>query len=77
LEKIWSYLIGSKVIEFTDHAALEYLLTKWGLKPQLLRWILLLQEFDMEIRDKKDVENVVTNHLSRLDNKDVSKKVIV
>jgi len=74
LEKFRSYLIGSKVIVFTDHAALKYLLTKGDSKPQLLRWILLLQEFDLEIHDKKGVENVVADHLSRLENKEVTKK---
>jgi len=74
LEKFRSYLISSKVIVFTDHAALKYLLTKGDSKPRLLRWILLLQEFDIEIRDKKGVENVVADHLSRLDNEEVTKK---
>jgi len=74
LEKFRSYLIGSKVIVFTDHAALKYLLTKGDSKPRLLRWILLLQEFDLEIRDKIGVENVVADHLSRLENEEVTKK---
>ena len=50
-EKFRSYLVGSKVIVHTDHAALKYLLTKKDAKPRLLRWILLLQEFDLEIKD--------------------------
>ncbi|XP_038978855.1 uncharacterized protein LOC120109176, partial [Phoenix dactylifera] len=66
LEKFRSYLIGSKIIIYTDHAALKYLLSKKDAKARLLRWILLLQEFFLEIRDKKGVENVVADHLSRL-----------
>ncbi|CAA7016399.1 unnamed protein product [Microthlaspi erraticum] len=52
-EKFRSYLVGSKVIVYTDHAALRHLLAKKDTKPRLLRWILLLQEFDLEILDKK------------------------
>nr|GFB03555.1 reverse transcriptase domain-containing protein [Tanacetum cinerariifolium] len=50
-----------------DHSALKYLLAKQYAKPRLLRWILLLQEFDVIIRDKKGAENLVTDHLSRLE----------
>jgi hypothetical protein len=65
LDKFRSYLLGSKIIIYSDHAALKYLFSKKDAKSHLIRWILLLQEFDIEIRDKKGIENVV-NHLSRL-----------
>jgi hypothetical protein len=65
-EKFRSYIVNSKVIVYTDHTAIKYLLAKKDAKPRLIRWILLLQEFDVEIRDKKGVENVVADHLSRM-----------
>jgi hypothetical protein len=66
IDKFRSYLVETKVIVYTDHAALKYLLTKKDAKPRLIRWILLLQEFDLEIKDKKRVENSVADHLSRM-----------
>ncbi|GJT12671.1 reverse transcriptase domain-containing protein [Tanacetum coccineum] len=67
-EKFWPYLVLSKTIVYTDHSALKYLLAKQDAKPRLLHWILLLQEFDVIIRDKKGAENLAADHLSRLEN---------
>jgi hypothetical protein len=67
IDKFRSYLIGSKIIIYTDYAAIRYLLSKKDAKPRLLRWILLLQEFDLVILDKKGTENVVADHLSRIE----------
>ncbi|GJS49050.1 reverse transcriptase domain-containing protein [Tanacetum coccineum] len=67
-EKFRSYLVLSKTIVYTDHSALKYLFNKQDAKPRLIRWILLLQEFTIEIHDKKGAKNLATNHLSRLEN---------
>ncbi|GKB05720.1 reverse transcriptase domain-containing protein [Tanacetum coccineum] len=78
-EKFRRYLVLSKTIVFTDHSALKYLLAKQDAKTGLLRWILLLQEFDVIIRDKKEAENLAADHLSRLENPhqdDLEKKEI-
>ena len=72
LEKFRSYLVESKVIIYTDHATIKYLLNKAESKPHLIRWILLLQEFDLVIKDKKGSENQVADHLSRLVNEEVT-----
>jgi hypothetical protein len=66
LDKFRSYLLGSTIIIYSDHAALKYLFSKKDAKSHLIRWILLLQEFDIEIRDNKVTKNVVADHLSKL-----------
>ena len=66
-DKFRSHLMGQKVIVYSYHAALKYLLSKKNAKPRLLWWIFMLQEFDWEVRDKKGSENLVADHLSRID----------
>ncbi|GJW91852.1 reverse transcriptase domain-containing protein [Tanacetum coccineum] len=67
-EKFRPYLVLSKSIVYTDHSALKYLMNKQDAKPRLLRQVLLLQEFDITIRDKKGSENLAVDHLLRLEN---------
>ena len=68
LEKFRSYLLGVKVIVFSNHATLKALLQKNDSKSRLIRWVLLLQEFDIEIVDKPGAQNLAADHLSMLEN---------
>ena len=66
-ENFRPYILGSHVIIHTDHAAINYLMAKKDVKPRLIRWVLLQQEFDLEINDKKRSNNVIVDYLSRLE----------
>ena len=66
-EKFKPYILESHVIIHTDHAAIRYLMGKKDAKPRLIKWVLLLQEFDLEIKNKKGSDNVIADHLSRLE----------
>ena len=66
-EKFRPYILGSHVIIHTNHATIKYLMAKKEAKPRLIRWVLLLQEFDVEIKDKKCCDNVIAYHLSRVE----------
>ncbi|GKD74870.1 reverse transcriptase domain-containing protein [Tanacetum coccineum] len=67
-DKFCPYLILSKTIVYTDHSALKYLFSKQDAKPRLIRWVLLLQGFNIEIKDKKGAKNLAADHLSKLEN---------
>ena len=47
------YIVDSKVTIHSDHAAIKYLMEKKNAKPRLIRWVLLLQEFDLHVVDRK------------------------
>nr|GEZ61419.1 hypothetical protein [Tanacetum cinerariifolium] len=66
-EKFRSYLIMNKCTVHTDHSALKYLFAKKDAKARLLRWVLLIQEFDFDVVDTKGAENLAADHLSRLE----------
>ena len=65
-EKFRPYILGSHLIIYTDHTTIKYLMEKKDAKPRLIRWVLLLQEFDIEIKHKKGSDNVIVDHLSRI-----------
>ncbi|RDY07766.1 Retrovirus-related Pol polyprotein from transposon 17.6, partial [Mucuna pruriens] len=69
LDKFQAYLLFSKIIVFSNHAVLKYLLKKQGAKPRLIWGMLLLQEFNLEIRDRKGGDNIVADHLSHIKGK--------
>ena len=60
-------MLGVKVTVYSDHSGLKHLLERKDSKPRLIRWMLLLQEFQLEIKDKPGVKNLVAEHLSRLE----------
>nr|GEX48013.1 hypothetical protein [Tanacetum cinerariifolium] len=67
-KKFWPYLVLSKSIVYTDHSTLKYPFYKQDANPRLLQWVLLLQEFDIIIHDKKGAKNLAADHLLRLEN---------
>jgi hypothetical protein len=66
IDKFMSYLVGAKVIIYTDHVAHKYLLTMKDAKPQLIWWVLLFQEFDIKVKDEKGVGNSVVDYILRM-----------
>nr|GEX72617.1 reverse transcriptase domain-containing protein [Tanacetum cinerariifolium]GEX93869.1 reverse transcriptase domain-containing protein [Tanacetum cinerariifolium] len=66
-DKFCPYLILSKTVVYTDHSTLKYLFSKQDAKPRLIRWVLLLQGFNIKIIDKKGAKNLDVDHLSRLE----------
>ena len=75
-EKFRPYILGSHIIVHTDHAAIKYLMSKKEAKPRLIRWVLLLQEFDLEIKDNKGCDNVIVDHLSRVEKNKVEEEEV-
>ena len=67
-DKFGPYIVDSKVTIHTDYVAIKYLMEKKDAKPRIIRWVLILQEFDLHIVDRKGAENPIAGNLSRLEN---------
>jgi hypothetical protein len=67
-DKFRPYIFDSKVTVHTDHSAIKYVMNKKDAKPRLIRWVLLLQEFDLHIVERKGEDNPVADHFSRMEN---------
>ena len=68
LQKFRHYLLGGHFKMFTDHSALQYLVSKPVLGGRICRWFLLFQDFDFEIVVKRGWSNAGLDHLSRIEN---------
>src|SRR3954468_13586401 len=64
-DKFRKYIVDSKVIIHTDHATIKYLMENNDAKPRLIGWELLLEEFDLQIVNRKGADNPVADNLSR------------
>ena len=62
-EKFKPCILGFHVIVHTNHATMKYLMAKKDAKPRLIRWVLLLKEFHLGMKDKKGGDNVIAYHL--------------
>jgi RNase H-like domain found in reverse transcriptase len=66
-KKFRHYLLGYDVVFHTDHDAIKYLVNKTDLSGRIARWVMLLQEFQYQIKVKPDVGNKNVDYLSRLE----------
>ena len=57
---------------YTDHSAIKYLANKPITNGRVTLWLLLLQEFDITIKDRPERENLVADFLSRIPKTDDS-----
>ncbi|XP_042016175.1 uncharacterized protein LOC121764185 [Salvia splendens] len=74
-EKFRQHLRGSKVMVYTNHAAIKYLSSKRRSNPYLIRWLLLLQEFEWEAVDRRRCENIEAGHLRQILQKENTKAI--
>ena len=66
LNKFRHYITSYQTFVHSDHAAIKYLMNKLDLNAWIIRWLLLLQQFDITIVHKPSKENVVADFLSRV-----------
>ncbi|KAA3470428.1 reverse transcriptase-like protein [Gossypium australe] len=75
-DKLRAYLVGTKLTVYTDHSAIKHLVTKKNAKPRLIRWILLLQEYDLEIKERKGTNSKVADNILHLEARNEDGQII-
>ena len=66
VNKFRHYITGYPVVLFTDHSAIKFLANKPVINGRVTRWLILLQEFDITIKDRPKKENLVADFLSQM-----------
>jgi hypothetical protein len=66
INKFCHYITGYPFILYTDHSTIKYLANKPITNGQVTRWLLLLQEFDITIKDQPEREILIADFLSRI-----------
>jgi hypothetical protein len=66
INKFRHYITGYQDFVHTDHSAIRFLINKPITNPRVTRWLLLLQEFNINIIDRLGKDNLVADFLSRM-----------
>ena len=61
----WHYLLGDRVLIYTDHKSLKYVFTQKKLNMRQRRWLELMADYDIDLQYHPGKANIVPGALSR------------